>query len=270
MKARLLPCLLVSWLSACVLQPVEEGDAGTSSTGGGSASGGGGGGGGGGGSEVDAGSLPHFSFFVTSLAALQAALGQPGRASAAICASARPGRARGCAAPTRSARPSPSGACRARARKPWRAFLSADDGRRRQRRSTRSIASARAPGTTGSAALFALSKADLLADRPASADAAIKNDFPNEDGVPNHAARSDRGGRSTTTTRSPAATRRAGSTATTATCPTGPASQPHRGQAARRPLLAARAAVSDADRAAATRPTGCPRSTSRAARPAST
>lgn len=33
----------------------------------------------------------------------------------------------------------------------------------------------------------ALRKADLLYDRPSSADAAIQNDLPNEDGVPNHA-----------------------------------------------------------------------------------
>jgi len=33
----------------------------------------------------------------------------------------------------------------------------------------------------------ALRKADLLYDRPSSADGAIQNDLPNEDGVPNHA-----------------------------------------------------------------------------------
>jgi hypothetical protein len=34
--------------------------------------------------------------------------------------------------------------------------------------------------------LFASSKANLLYDRPADANTTIKNDFPNEDGVPNH------------------------------------------------------------------------------------
>jgi hypothetical protein len=34
--------------------------------------------------------------------------------------------------------------------------------------------------------LFASSKANLLYDRPLDANATIKNDFPNEDGVPNH------------------------------------------------------------------------------------
>jgi hypothetical protein len=34
--------------------------------------------------------------------------------------------------------------------------------------------------------LLSVTKADLIETRPASADAVIKNDFPNEDGVPNH------------------------------------------------------------------------------------
>jgi hypothetical protein len=69
--------------------------------------------------------------------------------------------------------------------KPWRAFLSAaTDG----------------PGTVHAidrigdgpwydrlGRTFALRKADLPFFRPTSADTAIKFDFPNEDGVPNHA-----------------------------------------------------------------------------------
>jgi hypothetical protein len=34
--------------------------------------------------------------------------------------------------------------------------------------------------------VFAMTKADALTERPTGIDAAIKDDFPNEDGVPNH------------------------------------------------------------------------------------
>ena len=43
--------------------------------------------------------------------------------------------------------------------------------------------------------LLAMTKADLLYDRPMGADPAIGNDFPNEDGVPNHAPDGQRRGR---------------------------------------------------------------------------
>ncbi len=70
--------------------------------------------------------------------------------------------------------------------KPWRAFLSAtagEDGK--QVDAIDRVGDG--PWYDRLGRVLALKKADLLADRPTSADAAIKDDFPNEDGVPNHA-----------------------------------------------------------------------------------
>jgi hypothetical protein len=70
--------------------------------------------------------------------------------------------------------------------KPWRAFLSAvagEDGK--QVNAIDRIGNG--PWYDRLGRTLALTKADLLFDRPRNADAAIANDFPNEDGVPNHA-----------------------------------------------------------------------------------
>ncbi len=67
----------------------------------------------------------------------------------------------------------------------WRAFLSAtNDGNGNVVNAIDRIGNG--PWYDRYGRVFALKKADLLYDRPLSADAAIKNDFPNEDGVPNH------------------------------------------------------------------------------------
>jgi len=69
--------------------------------------------------------------------------------------------------------------------KPWRAFLSAtNDGNGNVVNAIDRIGEG--PWYDRLGRVFALKKADLLFDRPSSADAAIKNDFPNEYGVPNH------------------------------------------------------------------------------------
>lgn len=69
--------------------------------------------------------------------------------------------------------------------KGWRAFLSAaDDGAGNQVDAIDRIGEG--PWYDRLGRKLADNKADLLNDRPSSADAAIKNDFPNEDGVPNH------------------------------------------------------------------------------------
>jgi hypothetical protein len=69
--------------------------------------------------------------------------------------------------------------------KPWRAFLSATaDENGKQVDAIDRIG--QGPWYDRLGRVLALAKADLLSDRPTTADAAITNDFPNEDGVPNH------------------------------------------------------------------------------------
>jgi hypothetical protein len=70
--------------------------------------------------------------------------------------------------------------------KPWRAFLSAIAGADgKQVNAIDRIGNG--PWYDRLGRTFALTKADLLADRPKTADPAIINDFPNETGTPNHA-----------------------------------------------------------------------------------
>lgn len=69
--------------------------------------------------------------------------------------------------------------------KTWRAFLSAsDDGEGNVVHAIDRIGEG--PWYDRLGRLFGSSKSAILATRPSDADAAIKNDFPNEDGVPNH------------------------------------------------------------------------------------
>lgn len=69
--------------------------------------------------------------------------------------------------------------------KGWRAFLSAsDDGTGKPVNAIDRIG--QGPWYDRLGRLFGNSVADVAMQRPANADAAIKNDFPNEDGVPNH------------------------------------------------------------------------------------
>lgn len=128
--------------------------------------------------------LEHFSFFVTSLRALQELSGSeegfggdlrfgedgPGsglRGADKICA-------------TIAERSMPGAG-----QKIWRAFLSATtDENGQQVNAIDRIGEG--PWYDRLGRLLANSKADLMADRPVGAHALIINDFPNEDGVPNH------------------------------------------------------------------------------------
>jgi hypothetical protein len=70
--------------------------------------------------------------------------------------------------------------------KPWRAFLSAaDDGTGNQVNAIDRIGEG--PWYDRLGRVLAPTKADLMFIRPQNGDPAIRNDFPNEDGVPNHA-----------------------------------------------------------------------------------
>lgn len=71
------------------------------------------------------------------------------------------------------------------ANKQWRAFLSAtDDGAGSPVAAIDRVGEG--PWYDRLGRTFALTKADLLTERPTNIDPAIKDDFPNEDGVPNH------------------------------------------------------------------------------------
>jgi hypothetical protein len=70
--------------------------------------------------------------------------------------------------------------------KQWRAFLSAiDDGNGNVVHAIDRIGNG--PWYDRLGRTFATSKANVLTERPTGIDPAIKDDFPNEDGVPNHA-----------------------------------------------------------------------------------
>jgi hypothetical protein len=133
---------------------------------------------------VDPHTLPHFSFFVTSLQALQDLSGnQLGfggdlrfglvgpnagiRGADLIC--------------TTIAERSLAGA----GGKQWRAFLSAgDDGTGQPVHAIERIGPG--PWYDRLGRMFAPDRASLLSIRPQGGDPIIRNDFPNEHGVPNH------------------------------------------------------------------------------------
>ncbi len=151
----------------------EGGSAGTGTSGGGGAAG-----------SAGTAGLAKFSFFVTSFAALQRLsgsadgfggdlrFGQTGagaglRGADMICASVAESSLPGAGV------------------KGWRAFLSAaNDGTGKPVNAIDRVGSG--PWYDRLGRLFGNSTADIKNTRPANADAAIKNDFPNEDGVPNH------------------------------------------------------------------------------------
>jgi len=129
--------------------------------------------------------LENFSFFVTSLRAMQTLSGNPlGFGGDLRFGEEGPGAGlRGadklCAAVAELSMPGAG-------RKPWRAFLSAtDDGAGQVVNAIDRIG--QGPWYDRLGRLLAADLDDLRAERPVGADPAIVNDFPNEDGVPNHA-----------------------------------------------------------------------------------
>ena len=134
--------------------------------------------------DADPTTLPHFSFFVTSLRALQELSGNPmGFGGDLRFGETGPGAGlRGadklCAAIAERSMPGASA-------KQWRAFLSAADGGA----GTPVHAIERigaGPWYDRVGRLLAPDLASLMSIRPLNGDATIKNDFPNEDGVLNH------------------------------------------------------------------------------------
>ncbi len=136
-------------------------------------------------SNADGGTAEHFSFFVTSLRALQELSdNQNGFGGDLRFGESGPGAGlRGadkiCAAIAERSMPGASA-------KQWRAFLSAaDDGTGNPVHAIGRIGTG--PWYDRMGRLLAPSYVNLLNTRPQGGDVAIADDFPNEDGVPNHA-----------------------------------------------------------------------------------
>ncbi len=134
--------------------------------------------------DADPTTLPHFSFFVTSLKALQELSGNPmGFGGDLRFGETGPGAGlRGadklCATIAERSMPGASA-------KQWRAFLSAsDDGNGNVVNAIQRIGAG--PWYDRLGRMLAPNVASLMGIRPAGGDATIKNDFPNEDGVTNH------------------------------------------------------------------------------------
>ncbi len=125
-----------------------------------------------------------FSFFVTSLVAMQELSGnQEGfggdlRFGEEGLGAGLRGADKICAAIAEKSMPGAGN-------KQWRAFLSAVEGEDGQQVNAIDRVG-EGPWYDRLGRLFAENKADLLTERPTGIDAAIKDDFPNEDGVPNH------------------------------------------------------------------------------------
>ena len=184
-------CALVL-ISACNV-PVGEDDAGTGggagATGGGSSATGGGpatdGGDADAGSSVDAGALPPFSFFVTSMAAmLDLAGSQNGFGGDLRFGETGPGaglRGADKICTTIAERSMPGSSV-----KQWRAFLSVNADANGQRVDAIDRIG-NGPWYDRLGRVVATQRSELIAQRPTMADTAIRRDLPNEDGVPNHA-----------------------------------------------------------------------------------
>ncbi|MFH0902346.1 MAG: hypothetical protein V2A73_17070 [Pseudomonadota bacterium] len=134
--------------------------------------------------EVDAGELPHFSFFVTSLKAIRELSGSQNgfggdlRFGETGAGAGLRGADKICATIAERSMPGASA-------KQWRAYLSAVAGENgNQVNAIDRIGEG--PWYDRIGRLLAPAKADLMYDRPQNGDPAIRNDFPNEDGVPNH------------------------------------------------------------------------------------
>jgi len=141
---------------------------GSEGTGGATGSGGAGG----------AGALPHFSFFATSLAALQ----KLSQNDSGFGGDLRYGEADGLAGADKICATIAEMSMPGSASKQWRAFLSTVSNPSQVNAKDRIGAG---PWYDRKGNLIAMNLTNLLMTRPADAPAAIQNDLPNEDGIPN-------------------------------------------------------------------------------------
>ena len=137
------------------------------------------------GTEADASAMresEHFSFFVTSYAALQRLSGS----QSGFGGDLRYGEADGLSGADKICREIADASLPGAGKKTWRAFLSVTKGA--DGAPVHAIDRiGKGPWYDRRGRLLAKTREDLLHDRPLGADPAIVDDFPNEDGVPNHA-----------------------------------------------------------------------------------
>jgi len=127
-------------------------------------------------------SAEHFSFFVTSYAAIQRLSGS----QSGFGGDLRYGEADGLSGADKICREIAEGSLKGAGKKTWRAFLSVTKGPKGEPiHAIDRVGDG--PWYDRRGRLLAETKADLLHDRPMGADPAIVDDLPNEDGVPNHA-----------------------------------------------------------------------------------
>ncbi|MEY4582124.1 MAG: hypothetical protein RL701_6827, partial [Pseudomonadota bacterium] len=124
----------------------------------------------------------HFSFFVTSLVALQ----RLSESEAGFGGDLRFGKADGLSGADEICRQIAETSLEGAGNKPWRAFLSIVKGA--DGKPVNAIDRVgEGPWYDRRNRLVAMNKANLAQVRPVGADTTIINDLPNEDGVPNHA-----------------------------------------------------------------------------------
>jgi hypothetical protein len=129
-----------------------------------------------------AASTDHFSFFVTSYAAMQRLSGS----ASGFGGDLRFGKPDGLSGADEICRQIAETSLPGAGKKVWHAFLSVTKGPAGTPVHAIDRVGA-GPWYDRLGRLVALNKADLASERPKGADAAIINDLPNEDGVPNHA-----------------------------------------------------------------------------------
>lgn len=126
--------------------------------------------------------LEPFSFFVTSYAAMQRLSGTPDGFGGDL----RYGEADGLSGADKICREIAESSMKGAGKKTWRAFLSVAKGPKGK--PVHAIDRiGEGPWYDRSGRLLAMTREDLLHDRPSGGDPSIVDDFPNEDGVPNHA-----------------------------------------------------------------------------------
>jgi hypothetical protein len=164
-------------------------------TGGGSGTGGSGDGGSGGQTQpdasmpVDVAALPKFSFFVTSVDIMRKLSGNQNGFGGDL----RFGKPDGLSGADEICRQAAEAGMKGAGAKPWHAFLSTAAGGANGAGVNAIDRVGEGPWYDRLGRLVAMNKVDLIQVRPRGAAAAIINDLPNENGVPNHAPDPDKG-----------------------------------------------------------------------------